>query len=128
MSRIRLTIAAKVYALTGAFLLLAAVVAIVLLNQASNERTGTQAAFNERGIARVAQVAFKTQVQEWKNLLIRGHKKENFEKYTASFANSEKEVNQLADSLFRIVRDTVAKAQMGRFITAHKDMGEKYAH
>jgi methyl-accepting chemotaxis protein len=42
-------------------------------------------------LARSAQVSFKIQVQEWKNLLLRGGHPESFEKYSKAFA-SEGEV------------------------------------
>jgi methyl-accepting chemotaxis protein len=42
--------------------------------------------------ARSAQVAFKIQVQEWKNILLRGKDPENFDKYLAGFDAREKEV------------------------------------
>lgn len=40
------------------------------------------------------QLAFKKQVQEWKNILIRGNDKESFEKYLKSFNEEEKNVQE----------------------------------
>ena len=42
--------------------------------------------------ARSAQVSFKTQVQEWKNILLRGKDPANFDKYLAGFEKEEKKV------------------------------------
>ncbi len=41
--------------------------------------------------ARIGQVTFKTQIQEWKNLLLRGSDAEQLEKYTTAFKEGGKE-------------------------------------
>ncbi|MRV71230.1 HAMP domain-containing protein [Duganella sp. FT92W] len=44
-------------------------------------------------IARSSQVEFKIQVQEWKNILLRGHDPANLDKYTQAFVKTGKQVN-----------------------------------
>lgn len=41
-----------------------------------------------------ASVAFKSQVQEWKNILLRGNDQEKFDKYTKGFAEQETKVQE----------------------------------
>src|SRR5678815_3164173 len=115
MGACRLNIATKVFALAGAFLTLAAVIAFFLITQANSERREFKTALAEQNLARVAQVTFKVQVQEWKNVLLRGGTQEGFEKYSTSFLKTEKEVLELADSLSKQTQDSVVRAQVGRF-------------
>jgi CHASE3 domain sensor protein len=49
--------------------------------------------------ARSAQVAFKIQVQDWKNFLIRGHNPGDYDKYVAQFASAEADVDKSLDAL-----------------------------
>ena len=49
-------------------------------------------------VARSAQFNFKKQVQEWKNVLLRGHDQDDFEKYWSQFGHQEQLVaSQLAE-------------------------------
>jgi methyl-accepting chemotaxis protein-1 (serine sensor receptor) len=44
-------------------------------------------------MARSSQVEFKIQVQEWKNILVRGHDPANLDKYTQAFVKKGQQVN-----------------------------------
>src|SRR5262245_44856240 len=66
--------------------------------------------------ARVMQVTFKKQVQEWKNLLLRGEKYEDFKKYQESFKTEEALVRKQATELAKDVKDADAKQQIDGFI------------
>ena len=67
---------------------------------------------------------FKTQVQEWKNVLLRGASEQDREKYWSRFQAREAEVQA-------ILRKLVAGAELNadsadlidRFLTAHQQMG-----
>jgi methyl-accepting chemotaxis protein-1 (serine sensor receptor) len=95
----RISVRAKLGLLAGSLMVAALAlgaagfyVAHRLTNQAE-ELTGTMLKLAEAGdLAREAQNTFKTEVQEWKNILIRGHDPAQFAKYRASFDTSEKEV------------------------------------
>ena len=76
--------------------------------------------------ARVIQVTFKKQVQEWKNLLIRGNRREDFQKYEKSFKVEEAAVRVLATRLLADVKDDNARRQLGAFLQAHEAMGKAY--
>ncbi len=70
---------------------------------------------------------FKTQVQEWKNVLLRGHNADDREKYWSRFQQREAEIkNQFDLMLQNDVVDDKAKAEIRQFQKAHAHMAEKY--
>ncbi len=73
-----------------------------------------------------AQTRFKEQVQDWKDVLLRGHDAAALEKYWSQFVEAEKDVRERTQRL----RDTAQNAEvrdiLGRFLVAHEEMGRKY--
>jgi methyl-accepting chemotaxis protein-1 (serine sensor receptor) len=77
--------------------------------------------------ARAAQVDFKTQVQEWKNILLRGADPALLERYTAAF---KKSAQQTQDGLAG-VKDSLAGLGMSTPLidearAAHAELGKNY--
>lgn len=70
---------------------------------------------------------FKTQVQEWKNVLLRGHGQEDRDKYWQRFKDREAEITRQFNSMLANSSiDESAKADIRRFQQAHKLMADKY--
>ncbi|MAA63658.1 MAG: methyl-accepting chemotaxis protein [Alteromonadaceae bacterium] len=69
---------------------------------------------------------FKTQVQEWKNVLIRGGDASQREKYWARFKDSEANIQDELKSLIPEVTNAEAKSLLQRFQSAHRKMGDSY--
>lgn len=70
---------------------------------------------------------FKTQVQEWKNTLLRGHDKSNREKYWQRFQQREADVRLSFEKL--LSNDSLndqARGDIKRFLDAHRLMASKY--
>ena len=81
---------------------------------------------NERAIL-VMESDFKKQVQEWKNILIRGSDSQKLDKYWAGFEKNESKIQQDAAQLLpRLEENGEARQLVGEFIEQHKKMGEAY--
>ena len=69
---------------------------------------------------------FKTQVQEWKNVLIRGEDEGQREKYWGRFQEREADIQSQLDDLIPVLTDPQARKLMSQFQRAHKRMGSAY--
>jgi len=97
----RISVRAKLWLLAGILMLIAAVLWGAgywmghRLAVQSSELAETMNRVARAGdMAREAQNDFKTQVQEWKNILVRGHDPAQLAKYKAGFDKSEREVEE----------------------------------
>ncbi|TKB03580.1 chemotaxis protein [Alteromonas portus] len=70
---------------------------------------------------------FKTQVQEWKNVLLRGHKEEDREKYWGRFKQREADITRQFDLMLssNVISESV-KSDIREFQKAHAIMAKKY--
>ncbi|MDV2077225.1 methyl-accepting chemotaxis protein [Marinobacter xestospongiae] len=71
-------------------------------------------------------ITFKTQVQEWKNVLIRGSDPDQLKKYWGRFQEREGDIQQLLDDLIPRLQNPEAISLMQQFQRAHRSMGEAY--
>ncbi|HEX7641320.1 MAG TPA: methyl-accepting chemotaxis protein [Burkholderiaceae bacterium] len=89
-----------------------------------------KAAMLEQSIdtARSAQVEFKKQVQEWKDTLLRGNDRAQFDKYSKAFADRSAQTDaylqKLKDLFVKLKFDTAA---VDEAIKSHQELGLKYA-
>jgi methyl-accepting chemotaxis protein len=77
--------------------------------------------------ARVMKVDFSTQVQEWKNLLLRGRDYAEFQKYEDAFKREEANVRAAAQALLDEVKDPEAIKDLQSFLSTHAAMSQSYA-
>jgi methyl-accepting chemotaxis protein len=99
-----------------------------------NTNAGSEAAMRQSAMlteavdtARSAQVEFKIQVQEWKNILLRGGDPAQLEKYTAQFKKSGEKTNaELARVNVILGKLQLATPLVDEAIKAHEDLGKNY--
>lgn len=72
------------------------------------------------------QVGFKTQVQEWKNTLLRGADPEQLKKYSDQFHAEEAAVQEAGTRVASETTDPTVKAKTEEFLKAHNTMGASY--
>ena len=77
--------------------------------------------------ARQMQVKFKIQVQEWKDVLLRGHDADSLKKYPQAFQENENAVRKMAETLSAEAPDPKIRALTDEFARAHVEMGNRYA-
>ncbi len=74
-----------------------------------------------------AQAAFKTQVQEWKNILIRGNDPKSFDKYLTQFGDEEKRVQTHLKNAVELMRKLeIPTTDTEGLLKAHDELGVKY--
>jgi methyl-accepting chemotaxis protein len=105
----------------------AALYGIYSLNQslttfATTVRTSND---NERSSNELA-VAFKTQVQEWKNTLLRGKDPKGLDKHWGAFNKIERDMAAQAKALIATLPDGEGKSLVQKFAQAHATMGQQY--
>ncbi|WP_020405712.1 methyl-accepting chemotaxis protein [Hahella ganghwensis] len=71
-------------------------------------------------------VDFKIQVQEWKNVLLRGYDSGQREKYWGRFIEREQEIQQNLKATLPQVTDPEVKSLLQKFQTSHQTMGQAY--
>lgn len=80
---------------------------------------------NERQVISMA-LDFKKQVQEWKNVLIRGHDAKQFEKYWGKFQKTEANIQNTGSELLKQLENQQAITLVSKFLAEHKTMGKAY--
>ncbi len=121
-SRLTLT-----FAVTIALLVAAALFGIYQLNRALAVYEVDVQAHNamERQASDML-VDFKTQVQEWKNTLLRGQDSKQLDRYWSSFVAHEIKVSERGRQLMAVMPAGEGRHLVERFLQAHGTMGEGY--
>jgi len=79
--------------------------------------------------ARVAQVAFKIQVQSWKNLLLRGQQASDYDTALAEFESAERSAQEhlsIVNQWAKRAGETEVSDQVNILILQHASLGPKY--
>jgi methyl-accepting chemotaxis protein-1 (serine sensor receptor) len=125
-----LRIATRLPLLMGAVLLMAVCAGLFGI-QRLHQAVGSFVHANQHDLVHERQatemlLGFKTQVQEWKNTLLRGKNPQQLERYWTAFQRQEAEVAAQAAKLQAALSDGPARRLAGEFIRAHAEMGAGY--
>ncbi len=130
-----ITIKARLYLILVTVIGGFAVIGSISLYQADrfNRKIQADYALLETGMQtlvaiQAANVAFKTQVQEWKNILIRGNDPGQFDKYRKGFEQAESQfAGYLAQAQNRMqAAGSPFAADISLLLGSHRELGEKY--
>jgi methyl-accepting chemotaxis protein len=131
---INLKISTKLMALLGMLLAAVVIVSVVgnfALRQA-NERAGenlTEAldVLHAVNSGNRAQVAFKVQVQDWKDILLRGHDQKDYDNYLAQFKDRDEAFRKEMDALkTRTAKLGLPTAAIDDAVKAHDELDQEY--
>jgi len=108
-------------------LLAAALFGIGRLNQALDTYQTTVAqSFAHERMASDMLLDFKVQVQEWKNVLLRGKEPAQLTRYWAAFEKQERTIQEEARKLLAALPPGEGREKVQQFIQAHERMGAAY--
>ncbi len=115
------------YMVAAGLVMIAAIFGIFSLKSGIDRFRNDVAAMSDAqvGILQI-QVAFKTQVQEWKNVLLRGSDPAKLDKYWKEFEKEEAKVQESAMALSKQLPDGPARQLVNDFVAAHKQLGTDY--
>jgi methyl-accepting chemotaxis protein len=130
-SRFQMKIATKLGLLFAGMIAVFVLLAVGLLAQMKAVSNGYDAVLaspvHDMDAARVVQVNFKKEVQEWKDTLLRGHDPKDLAKYSKQFHEKEIAVRSGAVALAKTVQDAQAQKLLAQFVAADDVMSAKYA-
>ena len=89
---------------------------------ATSVRVTSDSAYAAKGI----ESAFKTQVQEWKNVLLRGKDPKALDRHWSAFTTTEREVGEATRKLLAALPAGEQKTRLETFAAAHATMGQGY--
>ncbi|BFM15828.1 methyl-accepting chemotaxis protein CtpH [Maricurvus nonylphenolicus] len=69
---------------------------------------------------------FKLQVQEWKNVLLRGHNDDQLKKYWGKFQKQEEKIQAMGRDLLPQLDEGEKRNLVNTFINSHREMGQAY--
>jgi methyl-accepting chemotaxis protein len=131
---INLKISTKLMALLG--MLLAAIVIVSVVGNFALRQANERAAENLAEALDVlhavnsgnrAQVAFKVQVQDWKDVLLRGHDQKDYDNYLAQFKDRDEAFRKEMDALkTRTAKLGLSTAAIDDAVKAHDELDQDY--
>ncbi len=111
-------------------LLITLIVALLSIRALSDSLDHFRALLSEQVQSELAiqkvNFAFKVQVQEWKNTLLRGYDDQKREKYWGRFLKHQSDIQHALGTLIPTIKSTQKRQLVIDFANAHKVMGTQY--
>src|SRR5260221_7488260 len=127
---LNLKIRTKMYLLCGLYSVVGLGSTLLLVHRTSTQYDRFNAAqavrLQQQDAVRQMQLNFKKQVQEWKDILLRGSDPQSLEKYQQNFFRQEAAVKKGAEDLQRNITDPQLQTLLARFIHSHEQLGNSY--
>ena len=130
---IQRSLRAQMLSLLGGSILLLIIVSLLCFHYLSRGITSYQTLLNgtleASQLVDNANLEFKIQVQEWKNVLLRGKNPENLQKYWSQFESQEQKVNAQLNQLREQAsahQNAALVSQVQTLITEHQQLGQAY--
>lgn len=130
---IQRSLRAQLLSLLGGSILLLIIVSLLCFHYLSRGITSYQTLLNgtleASQLVDNANLEFKIQVQEWKNVLLRGKNPENLQKYWGQFESQEQKVNAQLNQLREqasAYQNAALVSQVQTLITEHQQLGQAY--
>jgi len=129
--RVRMSIGVKLTALTGGLLIVLVVSSVLLIGQVRATSDAYQGVIVGQGgqvlRALQLQVTFKKQVQEWKDILLRGANPADLATYTRNFQAEDVAVSRQIADLIASTPDPAQRGELVKFRDAHRQLDGEYA-
>ncbi len=126
----RMKLSSKLYVVAGLPLLLGIVVTAILTYRLEMAFSATDQILShsahQQGIARDMRYTFKRQVQEWKDILLRGYSPEDLKNYTEKFREQFRHTLELSAALQAELADPQSQELNTSFRNAYSKMGTEY--
>lgn len=120
----------KIYLLCGLYSVIGLGSTLFIVHRTgslSDQLNEVQAArIHEQDEVRQMQLSFKKQVQEWKDILLRGDDPESLAKYKQNFFTEEAEVRNHADELQKTITNPALQGLLSRFLRSHEQLSNNY--
>ncbi len=114
-------------AMALAFMLAAALFGLWRMHASVDELTGPIAdAVDSERQADAVFLEFRGQVQEWKNVLLRGGDPEQLKKYWSAFEKAEGQVAKRSATLREHLAPGQARETLDQFVASHAELGRRY--
>jgi methyl-accepting chemotaxis protein len=125
-----LSIATRIYFIIGLSLIFSvtAITALLYHSALVSDRHTTTMAIELRKLELAGDMEseMQKQIQEWKDVLLRGHSPEDLESHKLAMFKQERLLSKSKDELKRIIADPRVVSEFEKFVDGHEQMGQAY--